>query len=378
MMINALRLSVVVTETILDLQRGTGANMPLASFVSEPGYIATVDTVQRGDTAPLELRVPWPYRAGHHFWDAYLNDKLPGDANGKLCFEKLVPLRLPKLAEKMEIALPDFAATAARLTIEGLYYPHGTGLLATAAVEGELDLAATGRIAQALRRDKVYKSPWPARAAGPLTLDQLMTAALDQLRELGFGTGMAGVRSTPFSIATVLRGEGVDPNAPLAPDGEIHRLLNGLAGWVRDWQKRPAPPLVAGTTQLQLKRETAFPGNVLFAAKRGRAVWFPGQFLPATPPPHGLGCYHRNLGFASLQVESLLMLAVASEAAFAQGALVPAAIQQLGQLAAGLLARLYSGTKSYRSDSQRAQIIQSAQLADVNALRQRFGMSPIP
>jgi hypothetical protein len=38
------------------------------------------------------------------------------------------------------------------------------------------------------------------------------------------------------------------------------------------------------------------------------------------------------------------------------------------------LARLHSATKTYRSNSFRAQIAQSAQLKEVNALRKRFGM----
>src|SRR5512139_690496 len=275
MTINVLRLSFVATETILDLQLGTGAAMPIGRFVSEPGYVDTVDTVQHGGAAPLGLQMPWPYRAGNHFWDSYLHDKLPGDAGGKLCFEKLVPLRLPKFAEKIGIDAQALAPANGRLGIEGFYYPHGTGLLITATLVGELDYTAAGNIVGALRSGKVYKSPWPAQAAGPLTLDQLMTAALDQLRKLAFGDGVSGVRSAPFSIATVLRGEAVDPDQPLAPDGEIHRLLNGLAGGLPNWQHQPAPPLVTGRTLLDLKKETARNGNVLLAAKRGRAVWFP-------------------------------------------------------------------------------------------------------
>ena len=378
-MINALRLSFVSTETILDLQLGAGAAAPLGSFVTEPGYVDIVDAIQRGDAAPLQLKMPWLSRAGNHFWDAYLRDKLPGDAGGKLCFEKLVPLRLPKLAEKIEMVLPEnVRITSARLGIEGLYYPYGTGLLATAALDGEFDIATAGEIAQIMRYEKLYKSPWQSPNAGLLNLDQLMTAALDRLRELGFGSGISGARNTPFSIVTVLRGDAVDPNLPVVPNGDVHRLLNALAGWVRKWQQLPPPPLVDGNTQLRLKRSTAWQGNILFAAKRGRAVWFPGQFLPASPPAHGLGCYHRNLTIGSLQVESLLMLAAAIEDTFSQGALMPASILRLARLAAGLLARLYSGSKSYKSDSFRAQIAESDRLADVNALRQRFGMPLIP
>jgi len=134
MTINALRLSFVVTENILDLQRGTGPAMPLGSLVNEPGYINIVNIVQRGGAAPNQLQMPWPHRAGNHFWDAYLQDKLPGDAGGKLCFEKLVPLRLPRFVEKIEMVLPEPGPTSMRLGIEGFYYPYGTGLLVTAAL----------------------------------------------------------------------------------------------------------------------------------------------------------------------------------------------------------------------------------------------------
>lgn len=378
MTINALRLSFVFTETILDLQRGAGGAMPLESFVTEPGYVNIVDALQQDGAAPLELGLPWPYPAGQHFWDAYLHVKQPGDAAGKLCFEKLVPLRLPKPVLKIATELPNAAAaTVARVGIEGFYYPHGTGLLVTAALEGAFNAATAGGLALGLRYDKVYRPPMPA--AGPaalLNLEQLATEALNRMREVGFGGGVSGMRSDLFSIATVLRGDNVDPNQPLVPDGQTHRLLNGLATWVRAWQQLHAPALQASVTQLRLKTATAWRGNVLFAAKRGRAVWFPGLFLPAPSPVHSLACYHRNLGLASLQTESLLMLAAAVEDAFAQPTPVPHAIQRLGKLAAGLLARFYSGAKTYKSDSLRAQIAQSSQLQDVNALRQRFGMQP--
>lgn len=379
MTISALRLSFIFTETILDLQRGAGGVMPLGSFVTKPGYTDTVDALRQGGTAPLELGLPWPYPVGQHFWDAYLHDKQPGDAAGKLCFEKLVPLRLPKLFKKIETELPNApAATVARVGIEGFYYPHGTGLLVTTALEGAFDAAMAGGLALRLRYEKVYRPTMsPAGPAASLNLEQLATYALNRLRELGFGSGVSGKRSDLFSIATIVRGDNVDPTQPLAPDGQTHRLLNGLAAWIHPWQQLQAPALQAGESQLYVKTATAWPGNVLFAAKRGRAVWFPGLFLPAPSPLHKLACYHRNLGLASLQADSLLMLAAAVEDAFAQPALVPNAIQELGRLAGGLLARLHSGTKTYRSDSLRAQIAQSEQLQDVNTLRQRFGMDPI-
>jgi len=377
MTINALRLSFIATETLLDPQRGGAPGAALAAFVSRPGYIALIDSLQQGEAAPLGLRLPWPRPVGQHFWDFYLSQKTPGDAPGKLCFQKLVPLRLPKLAEEIAVAEPSVGAPATlRAALEGFYFPHGTGLVLTLDVAGAFAHPDAGANAMSLRYDRLYQVTWPGAPTGALTLNQVVTAALDRLRALGFGAGISGSRSEFFSIATVIRGEGVDPDQPLADDGPDHRLLNGLAGWVRAWSQLKAPPLVAHVTQLATKQSTAWPGNVLFAAKRGRAVWFPGQFRPTQPSLHGLGCYHRNLVLGSLQVESLLGLAAATEYEFRQAAAVPNGIQRFAQLAAGLLARLCTGANSYRSASLQAQIAQSPQLADVNALRARYRMQP--
>jgi hypothetical protein len=48
---------------------------------------------------------------------------------------------------------------------------------------------------------------------------------------------------------------------------------------------------------------------VLFAGTQGRAVWFPGLFLPKKAKVHELACYHRKLTLGTLQTESLLALA---------------------------------------------------------------------
>jgi hypothetical protein len=387
MTIALFNLTFVYTETILDVQRGLPAEAPLADFVTEPGYIDNVDKVLGGSPGALGLTMPWPHPNGQHFWDAYLLEKQARDATGSLCFKRLVPLRLPKLAESFQAALPGVAQAAQpRLGLEGFYFPHGTGLLIKAAVAGSFDTAQAGHAALSLRYDKVFRTCWSASdTQADLCLDEVATAALDRLRQQGYGKGVSGRRSEMFSIATITRGDGADPLKPLAQDGPDHRLLNGLVSWIPDWEKKPLGPPVAGVSQLRVKDQTAFPGNVLFADKRGRAVWFPSQFLPPTPPRSRLGCYNRNLGAGSLQVESLLMLCDLIEEAFSQGGPVPASIQRLGRLAAGLLGPLYGvglvsswGPRLYRSDSLRAQIAQSRQLPGASALRQRLGMPAIP
>lgn len=378
MTIDMFRLSFVFTETILPHARRE--DIPLGAYVTENGYIRIVNALRRGSTAPLQLAMPWPYSPGQHFWDRYLSDRTARDADGRLCFQKLVPLRLPKLAERIEVLSDIAPAKTVRVGLEGFYYPHGLAVLVTMTVAGEFDTAAAGNMALRLRYDPAFLvTCQPDQPQPPCTLGQLATAALDRLRELGFGPSIAGRRSDLFSVTTILRGRDVDPNQPIAVDGPVHRLLNGLTGWVRDWQTRPAPPLVPRKTQLETLSTTACQGNVLFAAPQGRAVWFSNQFLPAAPGTHRLGCYHRNLTIGSMQIESLLMLAAADDA-FRQMPMLPNSLRKLAELAADLLEAIHQGDKGriYRSDSFRAHIEQSPQFGRLNALRVHLGRPAIP
>ena len=378
MKINTLRTSFVFTETILDLQRGSDPARPLNIVASQPGYISCVEKLRKGVALPLDLDFPWDHPDGQHFWERYLDEKRPRDADGKLCFQQLLPLRLPLLAGKIAVKAPGLALSEqAKLRVEGYYYPFGTGLIVTWDLTGKFDIDRAGQLAMALRHDKIYQPNWaPDDVGGPMTLDQLATEALDRLRRRGFGSAVSGWRNDPFSIATVLLGEGVDANKLLVPQEPAHRLLNGLANWDRDWSQLRAPDLVSGATNLRIWGKTRRPGHMLFAGSQGRAVWFPGLFLPSATKHRALSCYHRNLTFAALQTESLLALAREVNAEMQQAATkaVPNAIQQLGRRAAGLLARLYTRSKTYNSDSVRAQIAQSRWFADVDALRKSLGV----
>ena len=387
MLITMLRLSFAQTETSLDRQ-GRSGGAPLENFASRAGYVDIVDAVRKDAAMSLGLTMPWQYPVGNHFWDKYLHDKVAGDARGNLCYDKLVPLRLLQCAEKVTISMSDLLpATACRATLEGYFYPHGTGMLASVDLLGQFDAAAAGRVAQVARWDKVYRSQPPNQIIPPHdeNLNATMSNALVTLRETGFGKEFSGARSELFSIATVVQGEAIDSSVAVREDSDIHRMLNGLASWDRMFSERPAPKLVEDNTTLHLKKETAgFPGNLVVAAERGRAVWFPKYFgpAPASRPRHLLGCYHRNLSVGSLQVDSLLMLAAAVKDEFESGATVPSSIRKLGEIATGLLrafcdGRDSAGKDTYRSESFRLQIAQSKHITEVNALCQHLGKPPI-
>jgi hypothetical protein len=119
------------------------------------------------------------------------------------------------------------------------------------------------------------------------------------------------------------------------------------------------------------------PGDVLYRRPRGRAIWFPGQFTLPGGVLHTLSNYHRNLVFASLQIESL-------------GGLVMHAARELDRTsssepysdcvrhAAVLLGGLYSGAKwTYRTASAPAQIVDNGWIADINKVRDYFCLLPL-
>ena len=369
MQLDRIRLSFLFTETLLDLQ-GAAAGAPLEGLLEEGGYVSTVDTLQAGGAAPLDLVLPWPHPVGHHFWDYYVHAKRPGKADGALCFSKLVPLRALKVADAVDCSLPG----GPRVTLEGYYMPYSVGLLLTVELAGAMTVQAAGDLALQVRYGPVFTPVWNGVAAGALRLEQLATQALDRLREQAFGAEAAGTPGQMFSVATILAASGVNPNTAIVTGTPTHRLLNGLSSWVKTWSQLSPPAPQDGVAKLKTRTNSTFPGDMLFAAERGRAVWYPGLFGLPAGTVHSLGCYHRNLAVGSLQVEHLLGLASAIEGRFKGPQMVPNSVQKLGGLVGGLLAQLYKGEKTYCSDSLRAQIAQSQALAEAESLCARLGL----
>ena len=48
--------------------------------------------------------------------------------------------------------------------------------------------------------------------------------------------------------------------------------------------------------------------NIIYGLKRSRAIWFPCYIKSVGKKIRKLGCYHRNLTFATLQTESLVAM----------------------------------------------------------------------
>lgn len=364
--LHELRLSFIWMEGLPALFTADAGTAPMAFMARKEPYKQEFAKVQDG-TSPWTA--PWPPSQGrhiHHFWNYYLK-KMPEQISGDQARKYVVPLRTPM---KIGVTTPWLLG---RVTLEGFYYPHGVALMVTAVINDLLTLEAMVDKALEIRVSGKYAATESDGSIKSLSLDALAARLLDQLRENALGKGVAqGNRSgTPFTIATVIKGDGVDPTQPIPPMGVVHRALEALCSWHQTWKNDVLHNWDPSTC---LKIRHAPLSHVLYGLDRGRAVWFPDLFTKQGQV-HSLGCYHRNLTLLSLQTESLMELMRAAAAYIDANKLMPIAMEDLAKGAAGILGRLYGGTQdTYRSWSPRAHIDGNHYADVINKVRHFFNM----
>jgi hypothetical protein len=165
------------------------------------------------------------------------------------------------------------------------------------------------------------------------------------------------------------------PNLSLRAKRPIRRWMQWWAGTRSGKTFSPVPLRITPS-----RSSSPPPGHILYGGRRGRVVWFPGNFIGVAAYEHTLACYHQNLTMASLQTESLCRMAKdAADLVINNQPLsnCSVAYRTCAQLSAGILGRLYGGTfDTYRSNSVRDQIQRMYQ-NDVTALRTEFRMGPL-
>lgn len=226
-----------------------------------------------------------------------------------------------------------------------------------------------------LRRDAKLEIEWSGGAKELLSLDGFGRKALQALRRSVAGSdGQGRTQSLPFSVATVVRAEGVDATAPFSEGGMVHRVLQGLTTWSPNWKADGLKTLKEAGLEPRNKPQS----SALYADVRGRAVWFPGHYVPERARYRSLSCYHRNLVFLSLQVESLAGLAAFTARKLEQGEVPGPKHRELAKRAAVILGLLYGGTKeTYRSHSPRRQIDENQYVEPINEVRDYSDMGPL-
>jgi hypothetical protein len=232
--------------------------------------------------------LPWhpePLYA-NKFWKKYVTGELAGsdpDLWAETGWQKLVPLRVP--AKLPSIELPGVF----RRSAEAFVWPTGFGFSWNNWVRAELGVNDVAAALERLRHGSVdYVRPGSSPASGSMT--KLYHSTLDGLREALWGKGNQDVRADPLTIVSII--QVADAPSEKAKAQARQSLLKAIED---AWQERPR--ILQGDRHAE-------GGHTVYAAKGLRLAWLPSSFLAAGRKRSG-GCFHRNLLFASFQVEML-------------------------------------------------------------------------
>lgn len=326
-------------------------------FMANPAtYEASFAQAQKG-LGLWEL----PRHSGH-FWQYYLQARKLEEAKPKDIRSKLLPAFFPSVAKaSVNPGIP------ARVVCSGYGWPHAMGVVASLTVKGAFTLKQAVAHALALRYDAVYQLPGPA--AAPVQLVDLLDEAMNRLRGTLRGAGAnAGNPGQLFSVVTFINGSGVNAATELKLNSQVHKALEGLAGWNRLWDTAKHKTL--GNAITPIKNEE-IAGHQVFRASRGRSVWLPGYF--GMSDLRVAGCYHSNLTLLSLQIESLATLAEFTAAKLTANQPISQSLSEYARGAAINLSLLYGANKStYRSASASHQIAENGYIPAINQLRKHF------
>jgi hypothetical protein len=361
------RLTFIWVELLPQLLGGAPpAGAPLAFLADRVAYESRFEqVVGQPEPAAGDLYAPWRYTGKHFFWTYYLGGRAPGELTGAGAWKALVPFRVAGPAGASADWWPG------RLWLEGYFYPFGAALVLSARFQNDMDLDAWLAKAFELRRAGRL-----AFAGEDVSLDVLADRGLAMLRDMALGAGgRPGARAAlPFSVVTVVQGAGADPAQPVADGGEIHRALEAVTRWSPTYAYDGLPPL--DERRLAVRRGP--PGHALYGHDRGRAVWFPAHFTRGAGQGSSLGCYHRNLAYLSMQVESLGELARQCARDLAAGRAFSAHQRACAQRAAALLGLLYAGHRdTYRSWSPRPHLADNQLVPEVDRVRAFFAMEAL-
>ncbi|MGD0007192.1 MAG: hypothetical protein ABSE93_01430 [Terriglobia bacterium] len=353
------RLSFVWVETNLEIFKPTAELADSFQFLKKSERYREVFENTLAGKGLAGLEVPWHKRKKQFFWKYYLAGPALEAVSGKQAWEHVVPLRA-----KLPVTVKDWKKGI--VTLEGFYYPHGLALAVTFRVNGPFTLDDAVKLAYDIRdggekfitqEDKLERS-----------LDSLGENGLTQMRNTLFKQGgVPGKQGEAFTIFTLVKG---DPFTPFELGGPVHRALQSVTEWMPDPETATLRPLPEVQVPL---RGSAAAGSILFGRRRGRAIWLPGLFAKKDPKKPSLGCYHRNVLFASMQVDSLGGLVKGTANLLRNQtplAKLDMTLKACARNAIDRLRELYEGDKdkTYRSNSPKAQIEQNY-LKDLNYLQ---------
>jgi hypothetical protein len=218
------------------------------------------------------------------------------------------------------------------------------------------------------------KVGWGGQAPAAQSVDEMASRAFSAIRSRAMGRrAPAPVQSSignPFAIATIIQGTDRQPPIPPEDDGPLRHALHGLISASPTWRTDVLPLLSDASVTL---RRTSPPYHLVYVEPRGRAVWFRDAF-ECRDTCSSCSCYHHNLFYGSLQVESLAEFVRATVGPIkANAAAVSVERMKVLRRAAALLGLIYGGKETYRSRSLRRQIDDNGWKAPIDTIRGNFG-----
>jgi hypothetical protein len=326
----------------------TGSDVTPDYWVSsQDEYVKTFDALRQGQSTSHGMSFPWPPGHRQRFWSFYTartghEPKHQRDIEAKTAFRHLVPFRLTKLVPG--VVCPDGVV----LTQEAFLLPVGLAIALSVDVKCQLALdQATDRLIE-LCSKPLFQVPGSNSRCSLVklrehVLDKLVSiAAVPDIKDrVGF--------TEPFSLVTITDADGADTDEPVTADVLVLRALQGLSTLSGTWRNNT--PLKDSI----LPQSSNHPSShFCFASRNGRCVWHPLFFGPGatSKEAESLNCYHRNLLFGALQVQSLAHFVRLAQEQRNIGVNLNFDSDSLAGYARGILGRIY-GKAAYHSWSVR-------------------------
>lgn len=350
--------------SLLGNELSNSHNAPLAFLGRQEDYENMYKQLKQKPEGVTDLLLPWENPLTYYFWSYYIGTF--GNISARVAWKNFVPFRKKV---PFEIAVKATGENG-RFLLEAYCYPYGLALIATAYCDGEFTLDTMIQKAFEIRKQPVFEVKTQEKDLGNITLNNLAFEALRKLYGQVTGQNGSFQLTQAFSIFTVLRGSGTDPQAVVSTNEALLHALEAVTRW--DDNYLYIKPNQWEEANLTIKHPIS--SHVLYANKRGRAIWFPVTFMSGKT--RRLSYYHQNLSFATLQVESLCGLVLEGNKIKKNSHLPSQILNDCLYRAVNTLGRLYGNADStYRTWSVRAQLQQNGMLQVVDDVRGDFNLA---
>jgi hypothetical protein len=423
--IEKFRVSFIWTVLLKDPMNGIP--LPQMPYLTDKqGYAGKFRELVDNDDESDGISLPWSQKSGskHNFWSYYLGTNIPfaddsiRDADCVNIWNGCVPFR-------RRVDLPvDIDDEDASIKLTGYFNSFSLTLLATIEKEGEFSVTDLWNTVFEMKETQIFLVDGQDR---DYTIHEIAPLAFNEL--LSFASGQEGYKKIsaiprdPFTIVSILKGSEIDEvrtkNILTREDfNELRYTLHDLTCWKNELfpdrannPDLPAPEQVLISNKLQPMQ-----GDIFYRQRRGRAIWIPRYFEnthtgngPDRAATNGekrrwknmfimqkrnqkkIACFHNNILFLSIQLESFCLFVKELDLAFQDKARAQALSSDIDDWARRViknLSNLYLGRdeniagdlatdKTYRSISSRLHTNDNNAFGSLNSLRNRYNLKSL-